>query len=1254
MRILRISLRNIASLAGTHTIDFTRDPLRATGLFSISGPTGSGKSTVLDALCLALFEKTPRLDAVRGATKLPDGGEFISQSDPSNLLRRGCGEGFAEVAFIGVDSTSYTARWEVRRAHNRSGGALQKTELMLLRGDVRSDARGVIEEGGKKSEVLPAIASKVGLSFDQFTRAVLLAQNQFAIFLKADDRERAAILQALTGTEHFDEISRSVFERCSTKKKEIEALENRLQGNSPMESDRRAEAESALINAERAREEATENLTARQKHAAWYQDLGKLGDDVASAQRSVDEAKRQRSLGAARRIELNQTERVSREARPLWDAECRLSCEAAALKESRDQAANTEANAGIALRVCKEKYKALDSTFAAARSAAETAQPKLRLARELDARLRFLAGQLATTTRDREKAEMVIQQLSKRRDCLIRERQNAATEIHSLSERRESLAWLAPFAPDAAGWLARIDQAIAAHAANAEIDRDLMQRAAAEQKKRNFWETERAKEPGLRAEAAAAISNFVKAERSARSYDGEKISAERREAELTRSALCKLQNHLARLEWLSNQAQAVDDELHSLKIENQVDSRTLLELREHRIPAAETALKCARQSFELAQTAVADPAVRMREKLVSGLHCPVCGSSEHPYAKHPPSTEVIALRALRDDCITKESELTALRNKEAGLTLVCQAREAQVREKSRSLREIASELEMVSAIRHEHPEAAALAAMPAAEKSTTLIDRIAAQGRLIEYLDARDEARLAIEKQRDLCRTLRDEALQNMATLEKHLAEVAGELGRIQAGREAAESLRNKAAGTLKNCLQQLAPLSKSRSHLLPEWEQDKAAFRENFCAGIFEFQALERRAKELDSVVRERSAALIPGQEALDLADAECKSKRAAEAAARSACDKAAAERVAVFDGRPVETVEIEINQNLNAAAKNRDDCAEKVLRAEKDFIIASQELKTASNVHEEIHIRHKTAVAGLDSWLAAFAKGSGRILNRAGLNVMLSRDAAWIETERASLDALETAVSKAEGALAVHRRAFGAHVASRPTMDNEIKIEADVVRLRSALKEAEQRHDLARTMVQADDQLRAARVDLVRELESRTERFKPWERLNELIGSADGAKFRSIAQRRTLDVLLRFANVQLDQLSGRYSLARIPESLNLIVLDRDMGDERRSVHTLSGGESFLVSLALALGLASLTANRLRIESLFIDEGFGSLDPETMNIAMGALMSLEAQGRKVGVISHIPEMADAIPVQIRVVKGRNGASRIIVPGAPF
>lgn len=107
MKILRITLNNIASLAGTHTVDFTRDPLRSAGLFSISGATGAGKSTLLDALCLALYDATPRLNQVGRLAELANGEK---QNDPRNLLRRGAGEGFAEVAFMGVDGRTYTPR----------------------------------------------------------------------------------------------------------------------------------------------------------------------------------------------------------------------------------------------------------------------------------------------------------------------------------------------------------------------------------------------------------------------------------------------------------------------------------------------------------------------------------------------------------------------------------------------------------------------------------------------------------------------------------------------------------------------------------------------------------------------------------------------------------------------------------------------------------------------------------------------------------------------------------------------------------------------------------------------------------------------------------------------------------------------------------------------------------------------------------------------------------------------------------------
>ena len=172
-----------------------------------------------------------------------------------------------------------------------------------------------------------------------------------------------------------------------------------------------------------------------------------------------------------------------------------------------------------------------------------------------------------------------------------------------------------------------------------------------------------------------------------------------------------------------------------------------------------------------------------------------------------------------------------------------------------------------------------------------------------------------------------------------------------------------------------------------------------------------------------------------------------------------------------------------------------------------------------------------------------------------------------------------------------------------------------------------------------------LQEELSVRRTESERWAKLNELAGSADGAKFRRIAQGYTLDILLNYANVQLRELTRRYRLERVPETLALQVIDRDMCDEVRTVHSLSGGESFLVSLALALGLSSLSSNRMRVESLFIDEGFGSLDAETLRVAMDALESLRTQGRKIGVISHVQEMTERIPVRVQVSRVGNGKS---------
>lgn len=147
-------------------------------------------------------------------------------------------------------------------------------------------------------------------------------------------------------------------------------------------------------------------------------------------------------------------------------------------------------------------------------------------------------------------------------------------------------------------------------------------------------------------------------------------------------------------------------------------------------------------------------------------------------------------------------------------------------------------------------------------------------------------------------------------------------------------------------------------------------------------------------------------------------------------------------------------------------------------------------------------------------------------------------------------------------------------------------------------------------------------------------------LIGSADGAKFSRFAQGLTLDYLIHLANRRLEKLHGRYVLQRkTADSLELQITDTWQADTQRDTKTLSGGETFLVSLALALALSDLVSHKTQIESLFLDEGFGTLDQETLDIALDALDNLNATGKTIGVISHIEAMKERIAVQISVRK---------------
>jgi DNA repair protein SbcC/Rad50 len=1249
VKILRISLCNIASLAGIHTVDFTREPLRSAGLFSISGPTGSGKSTLLDALCLALYDKTPRLSSVKGAVKFDDGQSEITQSNPANLLRRGENNGWSDVVFIGVDGTKYTARWNARRART---GSIQQTAMTLFAGDVQPTQQGVVIEAGKKGEVLTAIEQRVGLSFRQFTRAVLLAQNDFATFLKADDAERAEILQTLTGTERFESISRAVYARNADESRLLNDLSSRLGGSAPLDEAARALANSEVqrTNAEFAKIES--ELAVWRKHEEWFALQRTLAADLEKAEGALRDARIAYDSAGERRAELERADEVSRLARPLREAEVRLATELGVARTALGNATSNEAKWQALYSVKSAALASVTNEMAAARTAFENAKPHILSARALDARLPDAQSLWAKSVDERVRCEQAKKTALSSRETLSEALKTSLRDRSDIERELDRFQGVAALAAEGALWLERID-----HACNARDEVKLLGRQL-DAKRAEVKLSKERMDSALRVfnseqeslgKSAEALAN---AEKALVGFDPETIASSRNAATAELEALLAIQAHNREANQVAAEIAIVRAELAKLHGESARDDARSEALLQTEIPFAKAAEHAAQRSLELAEAAVSDASIAMREKLEPGRECPVCGSLEHPFSLHQPGLEAAAIRALRMERDRLRKSLSELETEHASLLKMRVSQKGAISDKEKALGRLRERLVQLSNCQLPNAASVRIFGLSGVVLDEELQRGINRERLVLKSAEQAETQMNAARKSVESARKLRDEHTTKSEESRKALEALKDIHGSLSAGLAAVEASFVNAEAREKESLSSLEVIFDSMPEWRALWAVSGADFRRQFESAIAGVSDLKKRQQEVASRVEKQDAAFVIAGESVSRAEDELTIKFNRESECKAALDSLREQRSKLLDGRSVDEFEQEFLTRIRELESRVGVLSGEVAECARERTVSAETLRQATEVVASVEQKFREAEGTLSNWMMAFCERRNCSLERTALDSILLRDEAWFIRERESLSALERGVQTSAGARDVHRQKCESHLGKRPTIEEESSVLAAIEILRNALAKRAQERDSANAVVLADEQRRAACAEIASELERRRISARPWERLNELIGSADGAKFRGIVQRRTLDILLGYANAQLAAIVGRYRLKRIAESLNLVVIDCEMGDEVRSVHSLSGGESFLVSLALALGLAALTSNRLKIESLFIDEGFGSLDGDTLNIAMGALMRLEAQGRKVGVISHVSEMADAIPVQIRVVKGRGGASKLVVPGS--
>ncbi|WP_339507923.1 AAA family ATPase [Pseudomonas sp. RL_35y_Pfl2_P42] len=1212
MKILAIRLKNLASLAGPFEIDFTAEPLASAGLFAITGPTGAGKSTLLDALCLALFGAVPRLNNTGRDAKVPDADGEIATGDPRTLLRRGTGEGYAEVDFVGVDGRRYRARWEANRAREKAGGKLQASRQSLR--DIDQDQLLASQKGEYKTQLEAAL----GLNFEQFTRAVLLAQSEFSAFLKADDNDRSELLEKLTDTALYTRLGRRAFDKTKEAREAHKLLQDQATGVTPLPPEARAELDERFNAAQQQLKLQQAQLKQLEQQHSWLKELRQLQDKQQAAAEQLQSAQQQWEALASERLKLTRLEQLA----PQRHQFARKSELDAQLTPLADQiAAHTQQQGELG-----ERQTQLEQSLDTAKVALSEAQqrhsesaPLLRQAFEEQSTLARLAKDTALSAEARQSAEQACTQGQSAIQALQAKQAEVAERLQKIAAELEQSAELAPLSD---AWNAYRDRLQQLMLIGNRLNKGQSELASLEQTASRSAEEltsqkqqlevlfqEAGAEPDAVAEQIGILGNLLQDNRKQLRAieDLSRLWATRQD----------LDKRGAELQQRQLKAQQERERL------TQDGVKTKAELT-----VAEQTLNVTRELLERQRLARSASVEELRAQLQDDQPCPVCGSNEHPYhqpeallqslGKHDESEQANAQQVVDQ----LKEKLTELRAEVGGVI-------AQQKELLQQQEQLADQQHALAPSLDAHPQAAQLMNQDA-DKRDAWLNR---QNEQLNQSIAQDE-----QRQSDLL------------ALQQDAARLTQQLRQAETAHQQAAQLLNNQQRELGSDRQRLDEELSAFSHLLPA--DTLEALRLEPAAT---FMQLDRRIAERLAQIDQQKEELGEQQQRQQTLEKEqdrqqlraqqlqtAEQQFTALAEQQQTCQQKLAQLLGEHPS--AEQWQQQLEQAVEQARNAETGTARELQDVRTQLVQTAAELNAQQERLQALNSEHQDLAGKIADWRARHPE-----LDDGGLEDLLRVDDAQLSELRQRLQINEKAIEQANVLLQERNQRLLDHQAQHNAHLDAEQLASALADLQNQFNVSEQQCAELRAE-QAEDQRRQnANQALAQQIADAYAEYQRWARLSALIGSATGDTFRKIAQAYNLDLLVHHANVQLRQLVKRYRLKRGGSMLGLLVMDTEMGDELRSVHSLSGGETFLVSLALALGLASMASSTLKIESLFIDEGFGSLDPQSLQLAMDALDGLQAQGRKVAVISHVQEMHERIPVQIQVLRQGNGLSTLEV-----
>ncbi|MBS7780675.1 AAA family ATPase [Acidovorax sp. CCYZU-2555] len=1144
MKINSLRFKNLNSLKGEWKIDFTQAPFTESSLFAITGPTGAGKSTLLDAICVALYHETPRLSSLSASA--------------NDLMTRHTTDCLAEVEFE-VQGKHYRAYWSQRRARDRVDGALQapKVELATREGQILSS---------QSNDKLKRVAAITGLDFARFTKSMLLAQGGFAAFLTASANERAELLEELTGTEIYGDISAGVFESAREARQTLARHQAQADGVQLLSDDERA---ALLADDQRLQEALAEVHQAHglaQSQQQWLQQLA----HADAALQAADSACAQADEALAHAGPELQRLALSAPAQALQPLHLAWQRALAARGESQARQGQL-ALAQQQLRSAQAHRHGQARQLAA--QAADSAQQQLaRMAAELQTLQQYRATH-SSQARLGERLSGWRQQFAQRAELL--QQQGAQQQGENLLQQQVERA-----RQQATAKAARIAPAL-----QAQTDADAAAQAASSALQSLL---------DGQGDSAALRARWQQLQAQAHGWQGLQERAQER------------QGLEQQLRTLQQQERAATDQL-------QAQSGTRAQLRSQWKLTNElvTGLEQLLEREQLIQSLA-----EHRQALQPGEACPLCGALEHPAVA---SYQALDASATRQQLAQRRGERDALRQQGEAATEAL----ARIEGTQRALQAQRAVLDGDIAGRWSQAWAALCAQLPAelapAEDGWQQPDQLAqSQAQCAQALGALGAALQAVERAERALRDAKDQAGQaeralltarsDHALAQQTLQELTARAQDAQVALQGLAQARAALEAQLQASLADAGHAALPAADAAAQWLQSQQAAWQQWQAGEARLQQLaQAMAQQQPLCDAAQSQALLwqqrwREQEALATGPVPALAQDLAECLALM---EQGAQQLASLQGQALQA-----QATLDAQTAEAADGAAAWQQALQSSAFADEE----SYLQALLPPAERAQLAALQQRLQQ-AQQQQRTLQAAARerHAQLKAQALTDEAPDLVLQRLQS-LEEERAQLGAQRGAGGARL-----------------------------HD--------DAQRRAGQQALFAQIALHAKDSDLWQHLDGLIGSAKGDKFRKFAQGLTLDHLLNLANRHLLRLHGRYLLVRKPTgALEMDIVDSWQGDVARDTRTLSGGESFLVSLALALALSDLVSRKTSIDSLFLDEGFGTLDGDTLEVALTALDALNASGKMIGIISHVEALKQRIPAQIRVEKGGGvGYSKLVI-----